>query len=191
MIFISYTSLVASAANSEVDIGFCWTLYSWYRPLLPFTICLIGAGIVDAILPYPDLRGTHSFGGITYTTIREVRHAYTLYQSLGNIYLVYTKQTVLDLTQRQMTIPQAKPFGIIIITCTKHTTWLLITQTTTFAKPARWAPRLSIYSMYLVKSLNSSIVGRNTMIRGMADLLADVCWTFSIINLQSTIISLQ
>lgn len=105
MIFISYTSLVASAANSEVDIGFCWTLYSWYRPLLPFIICLIGAGIVDAILPYPDLRGTHSFGGITYTTIREVRHAYTLYQSLGNIYLVYTKQTMLlDLRDKWQSI---------------------------------------------------------------------------------------
>jgi len=71
--YVSYVSLVASAANSAADIGFCWTLYSWYRPLLPFTICLIGAGIVAATLSYPALRGIHSFGGITYNMNRKVQ----------------------------------------------------------------------------------------------------------------------
>ena len=59
-------------------------------------------------------------------------------------------------------------------------------RTHTFARPARWAPRVSIYSMYFVKSLNSSIVGRNTMICGTADLPADVGWTTSITNLRNT-----
>ena len=77
--FLSYSLLVARTANSAADIGFCWTLYSWYRPLLPFTICLIGAGIVEPILSYPALRGVHSFGGITYTTSRKVRHIYMIY----------------------------------------------------------------------------------------------------------------
>lgn len=51
----------------------------------------------------------------------------------------------------------------------------------TFAKPALCAPCDSMYSMYLAKSLNSSHVGRNTIIRGIVFVSLDAIfflWTW-------------